>query len=229
MVKRWGHIAVLALGLLMFQAGQASAVPVIDGTLSLGEWDAFIVFGSDPNEAAIPDSYDIASIRLIQELGGAPGDDGLYALLTTYGAPSLVDLAFGPPLASISFLLNYNGDADFTDAGDRLLFHTALGDGTGQTFEVRDGTGALLLSGTEGTHFKLGSVAEYFVPFGSGGSVPIPSSLLGEANYDNGGTPPDDRLPDTGFFTPIPEPSSMLLLGLGLVGGVYRRRRAIGL
>ena len=228
-MKRLGQLALL-IGLLTLGVKAASAaVPVIDGTITGTEWDTFVLSGSDVNEGGISDAYDISGIKLITDDDGG-ADDGLYILLTSYAAPSLVDTGVGFPPASIGFNLNYNGDGDFLDATDLLINHTALADGTGQTMTVRSGTGVLLFTGVEGTNFKLGSVAEYFIPKSVIGSVsPLPGSLLGEANYDNGGNESDDRLPDSGFFTPIPEPTSMVLLGLGLLGGIGSRKRLFGL
>ena len=95
---------------VLFLLGSRStyAVPVIDGIFTAGEWDGFIAQGFDPNEALIPDSYDLSNMRVILEnTGGA--SDGLYVLLQTYAAPSLVDTGIGPPPALVSFLLDANG------------------------------------------------------------------------------------------------------------------------
>lgn len=217
-MKQVGRIVVLTISLLMVRMGVASAVPVIDGTLGAGEWDGFFLSGGDPNEVAIPDSYDLSGMRMIQESSGG-GSDGVYVLLTTYAAPSLVDTGVGPPPALIAWDLDVNGDLDFSDAGDRFSTHT-LASG----FDVFSGTGTLLLDGVSGTHYALGSVIEYFIPASVLG-VPLPGTISSFAIYDNGGDAPDDRMPNTGFFTPIPEPSSMILLGLGLLGGVGGRRK----
>ena len=220
MMRDWKWKMFLALGLSALGAGPAFALPGIDGAIVGTEWNLFMIQGFDPNEALIADSYDLKEIRILNDAAG------VYALITTHGVPTLVDQNGALlPRASVGVALDYDGNGLFTDAVDRIWFHTALANGTGQTFEVRDGTGSLLLSGTEGTHFKLGSVFEYFIPVGSGGDS-VPSTVLGFVNFDNGGDDPDDRLPDSGFFTPIPEPGSALLFGFGIAGaGILRRLR----
>lgn len=188
-----------------------AVIPTIDGIFSVGEWDGFIGQGFDPNEAAIPDAYDLSEMRLIfEDTGGA--SDGLYALLLTYAAPSLVDTGVGPPPALISLLLDSNGDLDFADSVDFFTSHTLAAG-----FDVFDGTSALILDGVEGTHFKLASVIEYFIPESVLSGWPY-STFGSFALYDNGGDAPDDRLPNSGFTTPIPEPQTLFLFASSLLG-----------
>lgn len=215
---------ILVVGFVILGTSQGYAVvPTIDGAFGVGEWDGFVAQGFDGNEVLIPDAYDLKEMRLIfEDTGGA--SDGLYALILTWAAPSLVDTGLGPPPASISTLLDSNGDLDFSDSVDFFTIHT-LASG----FDVFDGTGALILDGVEGTHFKLASVIEYFIPESVLSGWPY-SSFSSFALYDNGGDSPDDRLPNSGFTGPIPEPSTWLLIGSGLLGilGFGTHRRFVG-
>jgi len=225
---RWMFTVGLLVLALAVQTAPALALPTIDGAIGVGEWLGAFLVGGDGNEGTIPDAYDLSGMVLISELGGAAADDGLYVLITTYAAPSLVDLGIGVPRAAIVGNFDYDGNADFAGAVDRFFVHTSPdGSGGGQTMTVFDGTGAPLFAGVAGTHFALGAAAEYFIPASIGGIVPIPPTFLTFATYDNGGDPEDDRMPNVGFFTPIPEPGSLSLMGLGLLGlfgGAVRSR-----
>ena len=74
----------------------------------------------------------------------------------------------------------------------------------------------------------MSSVVEYFIPDDMFASFPNFTwqtlTLL-----DNGGEPADDRIPNSGFDTPIPEPATMMLFGSGLLGalGFVRRKRSV--
>ena len=219
-------IVGLTLGLFLgIQATPAAALPTIDGAFSpASEWDGAFIQAFDINEAGITNTYDIKEFRLINDA------TGVYMLVTTYDPATMVDQdPLFLPRVSVSIALDYNGNGIFTEAVDRNYVHTADAAGGSQTFEVRDGTGLLLLSGTEGTHFKQGSVYEYFIPAASGGNT-VPGTVLGFLRLDNGADDADDRLPDAMFITPVPEPTRLSFLGLGMLGlfgSKLRRRRRV--
>ena len=222
-MRRWGVIAALAFGLVMARARSAWAVPIIDGVFSAGEWDSFFLGGSDANESDITDNWDINAVRFVSENSGG-SDDGLYFLMTTFDTPIFDGGpgSFGNS-AFFQFALDVNGDGLLTNSVDRIITYNDpfLND---QVVRVRDGTGTLLGTGTG----ALGGSVELFV---SESLLPSDlSSLQGFARLDNGGDEPDDRIPNSGFFTPVPEPGSAMLLGFGLLGaiGVSRSRRRRG-
>lgn len=198
----------------------AFAVPFLDGVNGAGEWTAdLIINGFDVNEAAIPDPYDISHIAMLSEFGGAAGDDGLYILIELYGGPTFATLdPFGVAPVFYNTGLDINNDGDFLDAIDRRI-DLRLSSG----LTVFNGLGALI----PGAPLVAGGpgVLEFFIPSGMFGGFPLPEfqtfTLL-----DNGGAPPDDQVPDIGFNTSVPEPGSMMLLGMGILGlfGLKRRK-----
>lgn len=207
--------------MFLFTANAFAVVPVIDGTNSVGEWTTdLIISGLDVNEATIPDAYDISHIAMLSEFGGSATDDGLYVLIDLYGDPTFTSLDELAPIAPVFYGtgLDINKDGDFVDAIDRILDFRASG------FTVFDGTGAVIPGSPSFAMGAIGGVVEYFIPSGMFGGFPLPEfqtfSLL-----DNGGEPPDDRTPDAGFNISVPEPGSMMLLGMGMFGLIATRFR----
>lgn len=209
-------VMLLISAVLILSAGTAFAVPTIDGAIVGAEWASGVLLSAgDPNEVGIPDGYDIKSLKIIPEsTGGA--SDGLYLLWELYGVPTLVTLdPFGVlPVVYVTGL-DMNQDGDFLDAVDRRIDFRSTG------ISVYNGLGAVVLGSPSAS---LGSVFEAYIP--SGMFVAFPdNSFDGFLLLDNGGSPADDQLPDSGTFK-TPEPGSAMLLGLGLLGfaGAIRRK-----
>lgn len=201
----------IMMALLLGVTSDASAV-IVDGINSAGEWTAgLLVNGFDINEGAIPDGYDISRVAMQSDASG------LYVLVELYGAPTFTSLDVLPPIDPVFYTtgLDIDGNGLFTDAVDRIFDFRASG------FTVYDGSGAVVGGAPLAV---MGSAVEYFIPAGMFSSFP-----LGGFNtftlLDNAGAPPDDRVPDSGFHTTIPEPTSMLLVGSGLLGALGLRRR----
>lgn len=206
---------------LTFGATQAQAVPVIDGVLGVGEWDntgySFYLQAFGPNNAGIPDSYDIFRAVLLQEFTGG-ASDGVYLLVETYAAPSLVDLDGGIiPFANIGLNGDFNGDS----VNDFFISHISV-DGSGslasQTVTVTNPLAGVfsapLASG--GGVFAFGSVVEYFLPIGSFGTpvAAFPASFIGNVVYFTG----DSSVGGSSVTgTAVPEPGTMMLVGSGLL------------
>lgn len=213
-------VVLAAAVLLLLSGGNALAVPSIDGTIGPGEWSAGLIINSfDPNEGGIPDDYDIFRVAMIQENSGG-SDDGLYILIDLYGTPTFTSLDETNPPFPVSYrtAIDVNRDGDFNDAVDRIFDFRATG------FTVFDGTGTAIAD--TGTEFILGpDVVEFFIPEDMLGG-PF-SSFDTFTRLDNGGEPADDRVPDRGFDTTIPEPATMALFGSGLLGALgYARRKS---
>lgn len=203
------------MALLLCVTSDASAV-VIDGINSAGEWtSALIINGFDGNEAGIPADYNIKRLAMQQDAGG------LYILFELYGTPTLSplpEIGADDPYYRIVMDFDLNG---VLNGDDRRIDFNFGGSGV---IEVRDGS--LVVVSDTGTNADYYDVVELFIPEDMFDSFPL-SAFQTFARLDNGGEPTDDRIPNIGFLTPIPEPASMLLFGSGLLGalGLIRRKR----
>jgi len=208
-------IIVLVAAVLIMSAGSAFAVPVIDGSMGVGEWTSgLLISAADVNESGIPDAYDISSLKILSARSGG-ASDGLYMMWELYGTPTFVTL---DPIKKMPVVyltaLDMNQDGDYEDADDRIIEYRATG------LVITDGTGAVV----SGSAFAaMGSVVEFYIPTGMVSSTPD-TSFAGFILLDNGGNPEDDQLPDDGTFK-TPEPGSVALLGIGLIGLVGKLRR----
>lgn len=217
MMKRL-MLVITTVSMLLFTANAFAVIPTIDGTNAAGEWTTdLIINGFDVNEALIPDAYDISHIAMKSEFGGLAVDDGLYILIELYGGPTFATLdPFGVAPVFYNTGLDINKDGDFLDIVDRRIDLRAS---SGLT--VFDGLGTLISPA-----LAVGGpgVLEYFIPSGMFGGFPL-SEFQTFTLLDNGGAPPDDQVPDIGFDSSVPEPGSMMLLGMGMFGLLATRIR----
>lgn len=239
MKKTISFLAFFAM-LIVVSSASALAVPTVNGTISPAtEWDNtgynYFLTIADPNEAAVPDAYDIKSVTVLQEIEGFGfGDsnvanDGVYLLIETYSTPSLADQGAGLPFAKIFLNGDFNGDGSF----DFFIQHEAFsGTGLPQSVTVTN-PGAGIFNAdlvANGGSFSVvngvNSVIEYYLPTGKFGtpSLPFPTKFVGKIVYDNGGTAADDEV--TGSLL-VPEPGTLFLLGSGLLSvlGVGKFRK----
>ncbi|MBL7068993.1 MAG: PEP-CTERM sorting domain-containing protein [Candidatus Omnitrophica bacterium] len=209
-MKKLYLMAMVVSAILL--AGNAFAITTanIDGA-DTGEWTSLIISATDPNEAGLNDNYDIFKLGMILENNG-DANDGLYIGIDLFGTPTLgnyPEAGSTTPFYQTLIDINMNG---IIDGNDREIFFKKVGGVN--TLTVLDGAGNPV-AGTP--QWAMGSVIEWFIPASMFSSFPV-GGFQTWTKMDNGAIAAEDLVPDSGWNTTIPEPSSMLLLGIGLIG-----------
>lgn len=219
-------VLLILAAVTFLAAGSAHAlvVPTIDGAItSAGEWSGSQLFGTDPAEGDITNSWDLKAVYMKVIAG-----NGWYFRMDTWALPTF---SGGPgsegEQAAFKFFLDINNDAisDYLiDLNDRN--YTAQ-----QLVSVYTGEPSFTEIGKLGTSNSMaGGIIEMYVPnsllstdifFNNAAQNPFGL----RARLDGNGDEPDDRLPGSGYIK-TPEPGSAMLLGMGLLSafGVIRRK-----
>lgn len=211
-------VAILTLGLVLgwMNVTAAQASILIDGNAGIGEWVAPYMFSAtDPKEALVDDEHNIRTL-LVQWDQSGPND--AYFRTDMWGIPNLTaDTGWGNN-AYVEWQLDLNGDL-IGELNVRLEKKS--------TWLGGDGNIHYYINGVEygAGYWGMGSIYEVMVPYSIASSFDWTNAKM-RVISESGGTSGDDNLPDSGWQPKTPEPGSMVLLGMGLLGfaGVIRRK-----
>jgi hypothetical protein len=213
---------------MVLLAGTAHAV-VLDGAVSVGEWDSAQVVISDPDEVLIPDSYDVERISI-------QGGSSLYMAVEVYNdAPSFNP---PPPVTTGRAFLNFDWSRTGVPAqyyGLTYNNHKGFPPGELHVIEYDDGTRMTFTDlGLAG--IAIGSAIEIEVPWGMFPAIdPVDGFVTFDSFtflYNNGGMQPDDDDSNSTLLTndpvpTVPEPLTVTGLMLGCGALLPRLLRAV--
>jgi len=226
---------LLVVGMVSFLmiAGDAFAFPTVDGSITGLEWDlsatGMIINANDLNEVFTPydisDDYDLSRVAMIIDKDGSGGNDGMYILYDLYGAPNLGKLPeITAKYPAFTTVFDMNKDGLLNNNDRMVVLQKVSGTNTLSVYNASTSLLGTLSSFSVGT--GTSGVIELFIPDTMFVNFSSLSDFQTFTELDNGGGPNEDYVPDSGWSTTIPEPTSMLLFGIGLLGcgRVVRRK-----
>jgi len=207
-------------GLLVFGMGvvSAQASVTINGLVDGTEWAIPKVFAVDPNEVAVTDNgHDIHYLYGL----GAPSAN-LYVRTDMWATPSLSKESGWGNDSYVMWQFDWDGD-NSVDLSAQLVKEIDYGNADGLIHYYVGST-----EYTNGTvkYWGMNSIYEAMIP---ASHVPSfdPSLFQMRVISETASISADDNLPDRGWTKVVPEPASMAMVGLGLlgfVGGIVRKK-----
>ena len=212
-------LRLFAVALALSLTGVTAQAVTIDGVISAGEWTGAPVLILDPNEASVPDSYDVQRIMMT-------GGPQLYVAVEVWNNAPLFTSA---PVPTGRAFLNFDWnevDGPSRYYGLTLNDHKGFSPGQLHLVEYADAT-RTAFADLGLASFSIGSAIEMTVPWSMLSGVDPDHDGYVTFNsfgflYNNGGQPPDDDHSNSTVERndPVPViPEPLTLTGLALAAG----------